>query len=199
MADNEGGTGARPDVMIHPTADVAASARIGPGTKVWSNVQIRDGARVGQACILGRNSFVDVDVSVGDHVKVQNNASLYAGVELEDGVFVGPHVTFTNDKIPRAVNPDGSLKTADDWHVGTTHVGPGAAIGAAAVVVTGVRIGAWAMIGSGTVVTRDVPDHALVVGNPGRVVGWVTAAGERCGDQAEALRRTGLERSGGPS
>jgi UDP-3-O-[3-hydroxymyristoyl] glucosamine N-acyltransferase len=114
---------------------------------VWSNVQVRPGAQVGRSCILGRNSFVDVDVRVGDNVKVQNNASLYEGVELDDGVFIGPHVIFTNDKVPRAVNPDGSLKSADDWILDSTHVREGAALGAGVVVVTGVTIGKWAMIG----------------------------------------------------
>ena len=172
--------------FVHPTAVVEPGASIGAGTKVWSNVQVRPGARVGRSCILGRNSFVDVDVRVGDHVKVQNNASLYEGVELDDGVFIGPHVIFTNDKVPRAVNPDGSLKSADDWVLARTLVREGAALGAGVVVVTGVTIGKWAMIGSGAVVTKDVPDHALAVGNPARVVGWVSASGARCADQDEA-------------
>ena len=157
---------------------------------MWSNVQIREGPRIGRSCIFGRNSFVDVDVRVGDRVKVQNNASLYEGVEIEDGAFIGPHVVFTNDKVPRAVNPNGTLKSHDDWQVGSTTVCAGAAIGAGAVIVTGVRIGVWAMVGSGSVVTRDVPDHALVAGNPARVVGWVSAAGERCEDANDAVQRT---------
>src|SRR5262245_37802404 len=186
----------RSDVYVHATAQVEPGARIGPGTKIWAHVQIRDGAVVGSNCVFGRNAFVDVDVVVGDNVKVQNNASLYEGVTLEDGAFVGPHVVFTNDKVPRAVNPDGTLKTTDDWSLGRTVVREGAALGAGAVVVTGVTIGRWSMIGSGSVVTKSVPDHALVLGNPARVVGWVSAAGTRCDDQAAAIARTELEKRG---
>ncbi len=177
---------AAPMVSIHESASVEDDVVIGDGTRVWSNVQIRRGARIGTNCVFGRNSFVDVDVTVGDNVKVQNNARCTKGVGVEDGVFIGPHVIFTNDKVPRAINPDGRLKSADDWELGQTHVCHGAAIGAGAVVVTGVTIGRWAMIGSGAVVTRDVPDHALVVGNPGRVVGWVSAGGVRCASQEQA-------------
>jgi UDP-2-acetamido-3-amino-2,3-dideoxy-glucuronate N-acetyltransferase len=172
---------------IHPTADVSAQAEIGEGTRVWSNVQIRERARIGRNCILGRNSYVECDVTVGDNVKIQNNASLYVGLTVEDGVFIGPHVIFTNDKLPRAINPDGSLKSASDWHVGQTRVCFGAAIGAGSVIVTGITIGRWAMIGSGSVVTKDVPDYALVVGNPGRVIGYVSATGVRCTTQEEAI------------
>jgi acetyltransferase-like isoleucine patch superfamily enzyme len=183
-----------PHVFIHSSASVESGAAVGAGTKVWSNVQIRKGARVGRNCIFGRNSFVDVDVVIGDNVKVQNNASLYEGVSLDDGVFIGPHVVFTNDKVPRAVNANGSLKSTDDWVLGTTHVGEGAALGAGTIVVTGITIGKWAMIGSGSVVTKSVPDHALVLGNPGRIVGWVSAEGVRCDDQAAAIALTNLER-----
>lgn len=179
--------------MCHSSASVESGASVGPGTRIWAHVQVRCGAVIGKNCVLGRNSFVDVDVIVGDNVKIQNNASLYEGVRLDDGVFVGPHVVFTNDKIPRAVNADGSLKSADDWILGRTHVGTGAALGAGVIVVTGVTIGRWAMVGSGTVVTKPVPDHALVLGNPGRVVGWVSANGVRCPDQSGAIALTELE------
>lgn len=187
---------AAPEPFVHASATVEDGARLGPGTKVWAQVQIRSGATIGSNCIIGRNCFVDVDVTVGDNVKVQNNSSLYEGVELDDGVFIGPHVIFTNDKIPRAVNPDGSLKDQTDWTLGRTRVEKGAALGAGTVVVTGITIGAWSMIGSGTVVTRSVPAHALVLGNPGRIVGWVSAAGVRCADQDAAVARTELEAQG---
>ena len=178
---------------IHPTAEVSQAAEIGEGTRVWSNVQIRERARIGRNCIIGRNSYIDFDVTIGDNVKIQNNASLYVGLTVEDGVFIGPHVIFTNDKLPRAINPNGTLKSAADWHVGTTLVRYGAAIGAGTVVVTGVTIGRWALVGSGSVVTKDVPDHAVVVGNPGRILGYVSATGVRCATQAEAIALTRRE------
>jgi UDP-2-acetamido-3-amino-2,3-dideoxy-glucuronate N-acetyltransferase len=181
---------------IHPTADVSPQAVIGEGTRVWSNVQIRERARIGRNCIIGRNSYIEFDVTVGDNVKIQNNSSLYVGLTVDDGVFIGPHVIFTNDKLPRAINPDGSLKSASDWHVGETHVQYGAAIGAGAVIVTGVTIGRWAMVGSGSVVTKDVPDFALVVGNPARVIGYVSANGVRCDTQEAAAQLTANEIGG---
>ncbi len=180
-------------IKIHPQAEVSKEAQIGDGTMIWRNVQIREQARIGKNCIIGQGAYVEYGVVIGDNVKIQNNASLYNGLELEDGVFIGPHVVFTNDKVPRAVNPDGSLKAASDWTVGKTLVRAGAALGACAVVVTGVTIGRWAMIGSGSVVTKDVPDHALAAGNPARVIGWVSAAGKRCASQAEALELTRTE------
>jgi UDP-2-acetamido-3-amino-2,3-dideoxy-glucuronate N-acetyltransferase len=180
-------------VFVHPTAIVEDGAIIGSDTKVWAFAQIRPGARIGRGCNLGRNAFVDVDVEVGDNVKIQNNASLYEGVTIESGVFVGPHAVFTNDKVPRAITPTGSLKDSDDWELGRTVVRHGAAIGAGAVIVTGVEIGRWAMVGSGTVVTRDVPEHALVVGNPGRIIGFVSAAGKRFETADEASNASAQE------
>lgn len=184
-------------MAIHPSAQVEDGALVGDRTRIWANVQVRRGARIGAECSFGRNAFVDLDVVVGDRVKVQNNASLYEGVTLEDGVFVGPHVIFTNDKVPRAITPDGGLKSTDDWELGRTVVRRGAAIGAGAVIVTGVEIGEWAMIGSGTVVTKDVPDFALVLGNPGRVVGYVSASGRRFDSAAKASSATEQEAGSG--
>ncbi len=175
---------------IHPTADVSPLAELGEGTRVWANVQIRERAKIGRNCIIGRNSYIDFDVTIGDNIKIQNNASLYVGLTVADGVFIGPHVIFTNDKLPRAINPDGSLKSAADWHVGKTYVQYGAAIGAGAIIVTGITIGRWAMIGSGAVVTKDVPDYALVVGNPARVIGYISSTGVRCATQEEAATLT---------
>lgn len=182
----------------HPSAQIEDDVVIGDRTMIWSNVQIRRGARIGSDCVFGRNSFVDVGVVVGNCVKVQNNASLYEGVTLEDGVFVGPHVIFTNDRLPRAITPTGTLKTTADWVLGTTTVRQGASIGAGAVIVTGADIGRWAMVGAGTVVTRDIPDHGLVVGSPGRIIGYVSAGGVRC-DTIEAARERSLAEQSDPT
>lgn len=165
--------------FIHPSATVEDGATIGEGTRIWHLVQVRPQAVIGAGCNIGRGVYVDNGATAGDHVKIQNYVSVYEGVTIEDGVFIGPHAVFTNDKLPRAINADGSLKAADDWVVTKTYVRYGAAIGANAVIVCGVTIGRWAMIGSGAVVTKDVPDYGLVVGNPARLIAYVDEQGQR--------------------
>lgn len=167
------------DVMIHGTAAVDARAEIGPGTRVWHWTQVREGAVIGAECIIGKGCYIDAGVRIGSRVKLQSNISVFHGVTIEDGVFVGPHVCFTNDKAPRAINPDGSLKGASDWSVTETRVSYGASIGANATVVCGVVLGRGCMVGAGSVVTADVPPFALVVGVPARVIGEVDLAGRR--------------------
>lgn len=164
---------------IHATAEVADSAQIGEGTKVWHQGQIRPNAQIGENCILGKGVFVDEGVHIGNNVKIQNYVSVYHGVTIEDGVFVGPHACFTNDMRPRAVNADGSPKSADDWALSETLVKRGAAIGANSTIRCGITLGIWAMVGSGSVVTRDVPDYGLVFGNPARLHGFVCPCGEK--------------------
>ena len=165
--------------MIHPTADVSPDATIGAGTRIWHGAQVREGAVVGSDCVIAKDVYIDKDVVIGDKVKVQNRASLYRGLTVEDGVFIGPHVVFTNDRYPRAVTPDGHLQTDDDWQPEPTLVRYGASIGAGSIVISGITIGRWAMVAAGSVVTRDVPDQALVVGNPARMTGYVCECGRR--------------------
>jgi acetyltransferase-like isoleucine patch superfamily enzyme len=176
---------------IHPSAEVAASAQIGPDTSIWNQAQVREGARIGAGCVIGKNVYVDVGVVIGDRVKVQNNVSLYRGVTVEDGVFIGPHACFTNDRLPRAVNPDGTPKGEADWEVAPIRVRSGAAVGANATILPGVTIGRWAMVGSGAVVTRDVDDHELVVGNPARRIGSACSCGQPLRDDPQGTPFTG--------
>ena len=164
---------------IDPSAEVSADAVVGPGTRVWGLAQVREGARVGGGCVIGRGAYVDTGVVVGEHVKVQDNALLYAPAVVDDGAFVGPGAVLTNDQHPRAVTPDGAPKAGGDWQRVGVHVCAGASIGAGAVCVAPLTVGRWALVGAGAVVVHDVPDHALVAGNPARQVGWVGPAGHR--------------------
>jgi UDP-2-acetamido-3-amino-2,3-dideoxy-glucuronate N-acetyltransferase len=168
----------RAGVRVHPTAEVSPEAVIGPATSIWNQAQVREGARVGAGCSIGKNVYLDVGVVIGDRCKLGNNVSVFRGVALEDGVFVGPHVCFTNDRVPRAINPDGSMKTDADWEVSPTLVRAGAALGANSTILPGITIGRWAMVGSGSVVTRDVADHELVAGNPARRLGSACRCGQ---------------------
>jgi len=164
---------------VHATADVDERAEIGPECRIWHQAQVREGARLGAHCIVGKGAYIDFGVQIGANVKIQNRASIYHGTTLEDGVFVGPHTIFTNDKLPRAITPDGALKGDDDWEVGPVVVRYGAAVGAGAIILPGVTIGRWALIGAGAVVTRSVPDYGIVVGNPARLVGYACPCGHR--------------------
>lgn len=163
--------------FVHDTADVSPDASIGAGSKVWHYAQVREGAQLGENVIVGRGAYVGTGVELGDNCKVQNYALVYEPAKLANGVFIGPAVVLTNDHFPRAINADGSLKSASDWEpVGVT-IGEGASIGASATCVAPVTIGRWSLVGSGSVVVKDVPDFALVVGSPARRVGWVGKAG----------------------
>ncbi len=157
-------------VFVHPSADVEDGAQVGAGTKVWHLAHVRSSATVGAGCVIGRNVYVDANVIVGDLVKIQNNVSVYQGVTIEDEVFVGPCVVFTNDLRPRAQNPN--------WQITPTTVRRGASIGANATLVCGIEVGEYAMIAAGSVVTKDVQPYQLVAGNPARPKGWVDERGE---------------------
>lgn len=164
--------------QVAATADVDPRATLGPGTRVWHLAQVREDAVVGADCIIGRGAYLGPGVQVGDRCKIQNHALVYEPAVLEDGVFIGPAVVFTNDYYPRAVNPDGTLKSGDDWHAVGVTVRTGASIGARSVYIAPVTIGAWALVAAGSVVTSDVPDYALVAGVPARRIRWVGRAGE---------------------
>ena len=164
---------------IHATADVSDSAELGPGTTVWHLAQIREGARLGSECIVGRGAYVGPGVVIGDQVKLQNYALVYEPARLEDQVFIGPAVILTNDVFPRATDISGKLKRPADWEALGVVIRHGASVGARAVVLPGVVIGRWALVAAGAVVTRDVPDFGLVAGSPARRIGWVGRAGAR--------------------
>jgi acetyltransferase-like isoleucine patch superfamily enzyme len=170
-------------VYIHSTADVSKDASIGSGSKIWHQVQVREGAWIGQNCIIGKGVYIDFGVKVGNNVKIQNYVSVFHGVTIADGVFVGPHVCFTNDLIPRAVNPDGSLKDEDDWLLSKTLICKGAGLGANSTIRCGITVGKWSIVGAGSVVTSDVPDFGMVWGNPARLHAFVAPNGERLKEQ----------------
>lgn len=162
----------------------SALAQVGEQNKVGQNVLVDDFVIIGNRCRIGDNckihyfSHIDDDVVIGNNVKIQNNVMIPHGVTLQDGVFVGPSVVFTNDKHPRSVTPDGKLKTGDDWVMTPTLIKQGASLGGGAVIVCGVTVGRWAMVGAGALVTKDVPDYALVAGCPARIIGKVNEKGE---------------------
>ena len=174
MSDDGGMTDAP---TIQPSADVSGQAVLGPRTKVWHLAQVREGAQLGADCIVGRGAYIGSGVVMGDSCKVQNYALVYEPARLGDGVFIGPAAVLTNDEFPRAANPDGSPKSADDWHAVGVTIERGASIGARAVCIAPVTIGEWALVAAGAVVAKDVPAYALVVGVPARRIGWVGTAG----------------------
>lgn len=191
------------EYTVADSADVSAEATIGRGSKIWHLAQVREQAMLGEECIVGRGAYVGTGVSIGDRCKIQNYALVYEPAQLADGVFIGPAVVLTNDTYPRAINVDGSQKSASDWEAVGVVIGRGAAIGARSVCVAPVTIGAWALVAAGAVVTRDVPDHALMAGVPARRIGWVGTTGHKlipsetdgtllvCPDSGETYREQG--------
>jgi UDP-2-acetamido-3-amino-2,3-dideoxy-glucuronate N-acetyltransferase len=165
------------DAWAHASADVDERADLGPGTCVWHLAQIREHARLGRHCIVGRGAYVGPGVLIGDNVKLQNYALVYEPARLEDAVFIGPAAVLTNDMYPRSVGVSGQLKRSADWDACGVVVREGASIGARAVILPGVEIGRWAFVAAGAVVTKDVPEFALVAGVPARRIGWVGRTG----------------------
>jgi len=181
-------------VRIVDSAEVDPSASIGDGSSIWHLVQIRDNVKIGKNCIVGRGAYIGSGVVTGNNCKIQNYALLYEPAKIANGVFIGPAAVLTNDEFPRAVNPDGSLKSGSDWHAVGVEIGDGASIGARAVCIAPVKIGAWALVAAGAVVTKDVPDFALVAGVPAKRISWVGRAGkplEDIGDNRFRCPETG--------
>jgi len=162
---------------VYSSADVDDTAQIGDGTTVWHLAQVRERARIGKDCTVGRGAYVGPGVVVGDRVKIQNYALVYEPAVLENEVFIGPAAVLTNDLRPRAATLDGRLKGTQDWSAVGVVVRHGASLGAGVTVVAPVTVGQWAIVGAGSVVTRNVPDYSLSVGSPARHVAWVGRSG----------------------
>lgn len=177
------------DVFVHESSYVDEGCEIGQGTKVWHFSHIMSGARIGERCNIGQNVVISPQVVIGDNVKIQNNVSIYTGVILEDDVFCGPSMVFTN-----VVNPRSHVSRKDEYR--QTLVKRGASLGANCTVVCGHTIGAYAFIGAGAVVTKDVPDHALLVGNPARITGWMCQCGVKLASGASPPQRVTCQACG---
>lgn len=161
-----------PDVFIHKSSYIDEPCEIGSGTKIWHFCHIMKDCKIGENCTLGQNVVISPEVILGNNVKIQNNVSVYTGVVCMDNAFLGPSCVFTN-----VINPRSHINKKDEFK--KTIISEGASIGANATIVCGHNIGKYALIGAGTVVTKNIPDYALVIGNPGSIVGWVCKCGEK--------------------
>lgn len=159
------------NIYIHPTANVSEQAIIGDGTKIWINSQIREKSEIGSSCIISKDTYIDTQVKIGNNCKIQNSVSVYHGVTIEDDVFVGPNACFTNDKVPRAFDPE--------WKITPTLVKKGVSIGANSTIVCGITLGEYCMVAAGSVVTKDVEPYSLVMGNPAKHYSYIDKMGNK--------------------
>lgn len=159
------------EIFIHESADVSVESKIGEGTKIWINSQIREKSEIGENCIISKDTYIDTNVKIGNNCKIQNSVSIYQGVTIEDDIFIGPNACFTNDRVPRAFDLD--------WKITPTLVKKGASIGANATIVCGITIGEYSMVAAGSVVTKDVEPYSLVMGNPARHYSYVDKMGNK--------------------
>ena len=166
-------------IKIAPNASVSSGAKISENASIWDFAQVREGAVIGENSIVGSYAYIDANVQIGKNCKIQNRALIYDPAVIHDGVFIGPGAILTNDKNPRSISASGEVKSAKDWDKVGVEVLQGATIGSGAICVAPVKIGKWALVGAGAVVTRDVKDYALMIGNPARQVGWVGKAGKQ--------------------
>ena len=159
------------DIYIHATANISSDVKIGEGTKIWINSQIREKSEIGDNCIISKDTYIDTQVKIGNNCKIQNSVSIYQGVTIEDDVFVGPNACFTNDKVPRAFDPE--------WKITPTLVKKGSSIGSNATIICGVTVGEYAMIAAGSVVTKNVEPYSLVMGNPAKHYTYIDKMGNK--------------------
>jgi len=159
------------NVFIHKSANVAEDSKIGDGTKIWINSQIREKTEIGRNCIISKDTYIDIEVSIGDNCKIQNGVSIYQGVTIKNNVFIGPNVTFTNDKIPRAFNTK--------WKITPTFIHDGVSIGANSTIVCGIELGEYSMVAAGSVVTKSVEPYSLVMGNPAKHYSYIDKLGNK--------------------
>lgn len=165
-------------IHVEESAIIDPTVSLGDNVKIWHNVQLRDNVHLGKNVIVGKGTYIGSGVNVGENSKIQNNALIYEPAKIHEGVFIGPGVILTNDKFPRAINENKTQKTVDDWHAVGVEIEEGASIGAGAICIAPVKIGRWAVVAAGAVVTKDVPPFALVVGTPARQIGEVDYDGK---------------------